>query len=191
MATAAISWLADVEQALARAGAENKLALLEFSQAPRCAGCVRLEGQVYPNEQVNAFLFDHFVPVRLLRSDHPQEVKRFNIMWTPTILMLEPDGTERHRMVGYVTLEDFIPQLELGLAKAAFGREDFAGAQKAFEGIFRLYPSSEAAPEALYWAGVSAYKPNRDRAMLKQAAERLQQHFPHSEWTKKSSVWLG
>ncbi len=190
MAIATVSWLGNIEQALEMARSDQKLALVEFSQAPRCAGCVRLEEEVYPDDHVTAFLAEHFVPARLLRSHHPQEDRRFNIMWTPTLLILEPDATERHRVVGFLPVEDFIPQLELGLAKAAFGRNDFVGAQRAFQAICDRYPSADAAPEAMYWVGVSEYKPNRDRQALKRAAERLQQQYPRSEWTKKGSVWL-
>ncbi len=190
MAIATVSWLGNVEHALEVARSDQKLALVEFSQAPRCAGCVRLEAEVYPDDRVATFLADRFVPARLLRSDHPQEERRFNIMWTPTVLILEPDATERHRVLGFLPVEDFIPQLELGLAKAAFGRNDFVGAQSAFQAIVDRYPSAYAAPEAVYWAGVSEYKPDRDRQALKRAAERLRQHYPHSEWTKKGSVWL-
>ena len=190
MAIAMVSWLGNIDQALGAARSDQKLALVEFSQAPRCAGCVRLEAEVYPDVRVAMFLAEHFVPARLVRSEHPQEERRFNIMWTPTLLILEPDATERHRVVGFLPVEDFIPQLELGLAKAAFGRSDFGGAQRAFQAICDRYPSADAAPEAVYWTGVSEYKPNRDRQALKRAAERLLEQYPRSEWTKKGSVWL-
>jgi hypothetical protein len=190
MATGTITWLGDVEHTLAAAGSDGKLALIEISQAPRCAGCVRLEAEVYPDDRVAKLLGDHFVTARLLRSDHPRESERFNIMWTPTLVMLEPDGTERHRVVGFLPVEDFIAQLELGLAKTAFGRGNFAGAQHAFQAIVDRYPSTDAAPEAVYWAGVSGYKPNRERSFLKQAADTLRQTYPQSDWAKKGSVWL-
>lgn len=190
MAIATIAWLGSIEQALAAARSDRKLALVEFSQAPRCAGCVRLEAEVYPNDRVATLLTEHFVPARVLRSDHPEEASRFNIMWTPTLLILEPDATERHRVVGFLPVEDLVPQLELGMAKAAFGRGDFAGAQRAFQAIADRYPSNDAAPEAVYWAGVSEYKPNRDRQALKRAGELLQRQYPGNEWAKKGSVWL-
>ena len=191
MATTTVSWLTDVERALAQARVEGKLAFIEFSQAPRCAGSVALETQVYADERVSRFLFDHFVPARLIRSEHPQEVVQFNIVWTPTQLVLEPDGTERFRQVGFLPSDEFVPYLELGLATAAFGRRDFAAAQAAFEAIVERSPTAHAAAEAAYWGGVSEYyKRDRDRSALKQAAERLRDRYVTTEWAKKASVWL-
>ena len=47
-----------------------------------------------------------------------------------------------------------------------------------------------AAPEACYWAGVSAYKGSNDATHLGATARQLKEQFPESEWTRKSSVWL-
>lgn len=190
-APTSLEWLPDVEQGFEQARAQGKMVLLEVGQAPRCVGCVRLEAEVYPRDEVATLIAKHFTPVRLLRSDHPQESKRFNIMWTPTVLFLEADGTERHRIVGFLPHDDFLAQLHLGLARAAFGRDEFDEARRAFQGIVTRFPETGAAPEAEYWAGVSGYKPNRERQFLKKAAERLRDNFPNTEWAKKGSVWLG
>jgi len=78
----------------------------------------------------------------------------------------------------------------LGLGKAAFSRGQFEEAKRDFEAVAKDYPQSAAAPEAIYWAGVSAYKQSGKPDPLKQAGEELRKKYPASEWAKKSSVWL-
>lgn len=85
---------------------------------------------------------------------------------------------------------DFLSQLQLGLAKAAFGRGDLGQAEQRFREVASEHPESEAAPEAIYWAGVSAYKASGKPDPLGKAAAELKEKYPASTWTKKSSVWL-
>jgi hypothetical protein len=184
-----IAWLSDINEALGRASTEGKLALIECSQAPRCAGSVRLRAEVYPTDAVTSFVMQHFVATTFIRSDRPQDAQRLNVIWTPTVVMVEPDRTERHRIVGYLPPVEFLAQLEMGVAKATFGRERYVEAQHAFEEIVRRYPKTYATPEADYWAGVSHYKQERDRSWLKATAERLTVTYPNTEWATKASVW--
>ena len=185
-----ILWASSLEPALDKAAAESKLVLLEFSQAPRCAGSVALRARVYTSQPVEAFIVERCVPVSLIRSDRPIEVTRFNIVWTPTVLIVEPDGTERHRIVGFLPEIEFLAQLEMGAAKAAFGREQFAEARRAFARVVERYPQTYAGPEASYWSGVSEYKLDKNREFLKATGARLRAQYPNSEWAAKSAVWL-
>ena len=86
--------------------------------------------------------------------------------------------------------EDFLSQLHLGLAKAAFSREEFAGAERSFRDVAAEHPKSDAAPEAIYWAAVSSYKASGKPDALGKAAAELKEKYPESAWTKKGSVWL-
>jgi len=81
-------------------------------------------------------------------------------------------------------------QLGLGLAKAAFGRRQFAEAAPAFEKVAAAYPNTDAAPEAIYWAAASAFKSSGDGEFLERGAQALQEWYPQSIWTTKSIVWL-
>ena len=108
----------------------------------------------------------------------------FGAQWTPTVIVAEPDGTERYRFEGYVPAEDFMAQLALGLAKAAFARG-------AFRMVLERHADSDVAPEALYWAGVSRYKGTNDAAALQETARAFQDRYRDSSWAKKASVWAG
>ena len=67
--------------------------------------------------------------------------------------------------------------------------EKYAEAEKHFRAVVEKSPKTEAAPQALYWAGVAAYKGTNDPGKLKETAKAEQQKYPDSEWAKKASVW--
>jgi TolA-binding protein len=148
---------------------------------------------VYSQPQIAQFIRDHFVPVRVHVKDDREEYQRlsqmFNAQWTPTILLIDPPATERHRIEGFLPPDDFASQLALGAAKSAFARGQFADAAGAYEEIVSKYPDTDAAPEAQYWSGVSRYKGNGDAAALADTAKRFKDRYADTSWAKKASVW--
>ncbi len=114
---------------------------------------------------------------------------RYGAQWTPTILELDPEGIERHRIEGFLPAEDFLAQLTLGLGHAAFKREDWKEAERRYREVVDRYPEAEAAPEALYWAGVARYKGSHDAAALAETANAFAGHYTDTSWAKKASVW--
>ena len=79
--------------------------------------------------------------------------------------------------------------LALGLAKSAFARGSFAEAEPLFRTIVEKYPNSDAAPEALYWAGVAKYKASGDPAALGETGRAFSTRYSDTSWAKKASVW--
>jgi thioredoxin-like negative regulator of GroEL len=138
---------------------------------------------------VSALLAAHTVPVKIPIKEQPQVFARFGVQWTPTLVFLDAQGKEVYRFEGYLPVEDFLAQLDLGLAKAAFARQDFPAAERLFGEIVRQRPNSGAAPEALYWAGVSRYKATHDASALKDTAAQFKERYRESDWAKKASVW--
>ena len=109
--------------------------------------------------------------------------------WTPTILVLDPEGVERHRIEGYMPNREFRAQLEMGLARAAFKTGQFEEAETRYERVAAEYGDTPVAPEALYWRAVSHYKGKNDGAALGAVARELQERYPQSEWATKAAVW--
>jgi hypothetical protein len=148
---------------------------------------------VYSDPRVVDFVTRHFVPVRV-HVKHNAEAfarlgERFNAQWTPTILIVDSSGAERHRIEGFLPVDDFLSQLSLGLAKAAFARKDHASAERLYREVADRFPATEAAPEAQYWAGVSRYRATNDAAALKETAQAFDKRYQDSTWAKKASVW--
>jgi hypothetical protein len=139
---------------------------------------------------VSKFIAENFVPIKIHIKKNPKGFERFGVQWTPTQLILDPDGVERHRMEGFFGVDDFLAQLELGLAKMDFQKQNFSEAEKRFRTVYEKYPASGAAPEAMYWAGVSAYKATNQAEHLAETAKLLKDKYPESEWARKASVWL-
>jgi thioredoxin-related protein len=142
----------------------------------------------YPNEKVVDFIERHMVPIQVLFDSQPLAT-RFNIQWTPTVITLDEEGKEHHRTVGFLSPEEFIPSLMLGVAKCHFDREKFDKAISILEEILKKHPKSDAAPEAVYVRGVSLYKSTHKADPLKEAYKRLQAEYPSSEWTKRAQPY--
>ena len=138
---------------------------------------------------MSEFITLNMIPVRLHVQKHPEAMGRFNVQWTPTVLILDSDGNERHRIEGYLPADEFLVQLNIGMAHAAFRASKFDTAEQLYRGIMDRYPNSEVAPEAQYWAGVSKYKGSNDASALKQTADAFKNRYKDSSWAKKASIW--
>lgn len=148
---------------------------------------------MYPDPRVVRLVDELFVPIRVHVKENAPEFarlgERFGAQWTPTILIADKNGQERHRIEGFLPVDDFLAQLALGAAHAAFGSGDYAAAAKQFDEIVKTRASTDAAPEAQYWAGVSKYKGTGDPTALKETARRFTERFQDTSWAKKASVW--
>jgi hypothetical protein len=142
---------------------------------------------VYPDSSVESFISEHFIPARAHIKEQPATFERFNAQWTPTILVVDGNGTERHRIEGFLPAEDFLRQLRLGLAHVLRASGTFAEAEKVYREL--AAGSDDIAAEGLYWAGVSKYKGTNDAAALGETTAAFKQRFQESPWAKKASVW--
>jgi TolA-binding protein len=127
--------------------------------------------------------------VKIHIKENPEGFERFGAQWTPTVIIADPQATERYRFEGFLPPDEFLPQLEFGQAKVAFAAGDFTRAESLFRRIAEEHPTADVAPEALYWAGVSRYKGTGDPGALQDTATAFRSHYTDSVWAKKSSVW--
>jgi len=144
---------------------------------------------VYPNPRVAEFIEQNFVPVQFHIKAQPAMWHRFGVRWTPAILVVGPDGREQYRVEGYLPEEPFLARLRLGLGYYAANRKDWKTAEREFESVVSEFPNTEAAPEAMYWAGVSRYSASHDGAELKKLAEQFRTRYTNTSWAKRASVW--
>jgi len=148
---------------------------------------------VWPDERVVKFVNENFSPAGVHVKDDSQLFQKYGekygAHWTPTILELDSDGAERHRIEGFLPNDDFLSQLMLGRAQIAFAAQQWDDAEKRFREIVDKFPNTDAAPEALYWAGVSRYKGTHDPTFLKNTANAFKERYQGTTWAKKSSIW--
>ena len=148
---------------------------------------------MYTDPRVATFIAENFRPVRIhVKEDADAWQKvglELGVQWTPTILILDHAGAERHRLEGFLPADDFLAQISLGLAKSAFSRNEFGDAEQRFRHVVDTYPNTETAAEALYWAGVSKYKGTNDASALQDTARAFGERYQETSWAKKASVW--
>ena len=85
--------------------------------------------------------------------------------------------------------DEFRSQLELALARIAFTSKRWGEAEQRYGEVLARYPESKAAPEALYWKGVSNYKATNDHTALGQLAEEFKQKYSDTIWALKTVAW--
>ena len=150
---------------------------------------------MYTDDRVARFIQENFIPAKLhvkdQAADYQKFAQRFDAQWTPTTLELDADANVRHKIEGFLPADDFLAQLILGFAHTAFKSNDWKTAEKHFRRVVNELPTTEAAPEALYWAGVSAYKSTNDPKSLGETAAAFKTRYKDSSWAKKASVWGG
>lgn len=118
-------WLTDLPQAQAKAKAEKKLVLLDFTGSDYCPPCKELVKRVFSQSEFIAYAGTNLVLVEVdfpFNKPQPEELrkanqaleKEFKVEGYPTIIILDSDGKEvqrRERFSGE-TVKDFIAKLE-------------------------------------------------------------------------------
>ncbi len=142
----------------------------------------------YPDQQVEQLIQEHFIPVQFNVAEQPEAMEQFNTPWTPTLIVMDPDGKQHRRSQGYLDPQRFIAEMSLGRLVAPIDRQEFDRAQAiAGEVSAATQGDPTREPEALYWASVAHYKSSGDANNLLAGWNRLLDEFPESEWAKKVS----
>ena len=116
-------------------------------------------------------------------------MKQFDIAWTPTLLVHDPQGREHHRVVGFLPNDDFLAQLKLGRGKTFFNRFRFAEAIQEFSAAIEQHPNAGATPETIFFLGVAKYWKAHDPKGLRWAYDTLAARFPQSEWARRAEPY--
>lgn len=107
-----LAWQTDLPKALEQAKAENKIVLLDFTGSDWCGWCMKFDKEVFATSQFTQYADTNLVLVQL---DYPRgksqsaELKKANaelkvkyqIEGYPTFVVLDKDGKEIGRQVGY------------------------------------------------------------------------------------------
>jgi hypothetical protein len=148
---------------------------------------------VWPDDRVVTFVTENYIPARVHVKEQAEDFERFGdrfgAQWTPTLLMIDPSGVERHRVEGFLPTDELLAQLTLGLGRIAYYAKNFKEAERRFELVLERFPDTDGAPEAQYWAGVSRYKESHDAKDLAAIAAAFRMRYAGTVWAKKASVW--
>ncbi len=130
-----------------------------------------------------------FVPVRAHIREHPAWFHRFQVVWTPTVLVFDPAGTERYRIEGYLPRDEFEAHLTMGRGRVEVMAKRWVEAERLYDEVVRRFPDTLSAAEALYWRGVSRYSPTRDASQLVELAGEFKTRYTGTLWAIKASIW--
>ena len=97
------AWELNFEQAQARAKAENKPMLLDFTGSDWCGWCIRLDKEVFSQPEFKAYAAESLVLVELdfprgkeqsaeIKAQNKALAKKYSIRGYPTIVLLTAEG---------------------------------------------------------------------------------------------------
>lgn len=149
-----------------------------------------MDAVTYPTQKVIDFLQSRLIPLQI-RSNAEPYANDYGVKWTPNLLIVDAEGKEQHRAVGFLSAVELIPWLLLGMGKAFFAKDQLKEAIDCFENVVAEYPYSSSAPEAFFFRGVAQYKSTHQVEGLKKAYLWLQERYPCSDWAKRAyPYWL-
>src|SRR4030042_486219 len=140
----------------------------------------------YPDERVAKFISLNFIPVQI-QTTNTEMMQKYVVKWTPTSLVVDADGREHFRAVGFFAPDEMIATFMVGKGHWYLDTEQYPEAQGMFEEVQRVYPESEAAAEAIFFNGVNRYKMTHDPKKLRECYDLLSAKFPQSSWTKQAA----
>ena len=147
-----------------------------------------MDAVAYTDSAVISFITDNLIPLRI-KADDPVLGAQFKIKWTPSLHVLDFDGIEHYRTLGFYPPEDLIPSLLLGMGKSFFNRANRQAAGSCFNRIITEHPKNSLAPEAVYLNGVVSFIGNHDVGHLIALYDRLASEYPDSPWLTRADPY--
>ena len=91
---------------------QDKLVLLDF-ETDWCVWCDRLDTDTYTDERVIDFAKQNLISKKIdaEKDSGPEQKKKYRVRGYPTILLLDTDGNEIDRIVGYRPPDEFLNEL--------------------------------------------------------------------------------
>ena len=152
------------EQAKAKAKAEKKLIFMDCYTS-WCGPCKYMTSNVFPQETVGDYFNPNFICLKIdmEKGEGPELVKRYGIRAFPTFLILRPDGSVYHKLLGSGEADAFLRRVQEGMVE-----ENSTGY------LDRLYEEG-----------------NRDKAFLSRYIQSLLSIYEESKAKDVSNVLLG
>lgn len=183
-------WFRELGPAVLKARAERRPILVDF-HSDTCLGCRQMAAVTYPRGEVEAALERDFVAVKFNvkepRGEFRDLLRMAKPLFTPLLLYLDWTGTELRRTTGYLPPAEFLGELGLVLGLSHLLHARYGEAYERFRAVAGWAARTHAAPEALYWAGVAAFRhEGRGLDGLTPEWAELGARYPGSSWALRA-----
>jgi thiol:disulfide interchange protein len=108
-----LEWLTSFDSALQTAQQKKKPVMIDF-YADWCGWCKRLDTDTYAHADVVSKAGD-FIALKIDADVRRDISSRYRIAGLPTILFIDQNGSEIHRVVGYRRPNQFVQEMEAAL----------------------------------------------------------------------------
>ncbi|MBV8485990.1 MAG: thioredoxin family protein [Verrucomicrobia bacterium] len=110
---AELNWQTNFAEASKQAAQEHKYILLDFTGSDWCPWCIKMNKEVFDGSQFSDFAVKNLVLVKVdfprktpqspaEKSQNEDLAKKYSIEGFPTYVLLDPNGKEVRRQVGYL-----------------------------------------------------------------------------------------
>ena len=113
-----IVWETGFRSAVDLAKTRNKLVLAAFFGSG-CEACIRMKKCTLLTESVQEYIRKYFVSIKYESGADADQFMRFCVTAKPAIIVLDAEGNEIFRKIGYFEPDVFIEKLEKARKKAA------------------------------------------------------------------------
>ncbi len=138
----------------------------------------------YPHPAVIAAVTTRFVPLKLDHRD--PHVRALNLIWLPTIYILDKREVIHYRSVNSIPPEDLLDVLDLGEAHARMKQGKSEIAVHLLSAALARRDRGPLTDELLYWSGIARYfAGGHDHAARDAAWSELRARYPESIWTHR------
>ncbi len=108
-----IGWLTTFEEAMNRARQKNLPVMIDF-YTDWCSWCKQLDRTTYVDPAVTKKA-EKFVSLKIDADDQRTLTVKYRVGAFPTVLFINPEGVEIHRVVGFRPPADFLKEMDAAL----------------------------------------------------------------------------
>jgi thiol:disulfide interchange protein len=106
----AIQWETDMNGALAKAKEQGKKVLIDF-YTEWCGFCKKMDEEVYPDAGVASLISEKLIAVKVDAEQDRQLAQKYSVQGYPTTVIVDAEGAEIGRIVGFRPAGQFREEL--------------------------------------------------------------------------------
>ncbi len=172
-------WLENFETALTTAGEARKPILLEFIR-PNCAGCLKMEHNVFSDAAVANHVAETFIPLRQNILTDRAVRSRYAAIWTPSFYFLNSDGKLLWFSEGALAKADFLTVCAIGRARYLLHKGRYAEVIDILDARLAEAGGDVRAAQLVFIRGMAYYLRYGDKDAFHAAMEEIVEKYPHS-----------